>query len=437
MANPLKGLASGPRKTYTLQEIESMKEAANKQKAARLEAMTSTFETQFRADPNVGSASVNKKVFEEFIRQTEKREQLLLDATEEQNDLFKELESTIQKLKDANKQDSKALRQALDKLSKKLEKTPETKARQNIQKLIPAQKEVKAKEQTKYFSNVQNVFKGGLAGPSPGAPLPVTPANYSLYEDAGLLRSNEDPEDQMQQQESSGFLSGLMESLPALIAGGLGLTALKRLLPGAAKAATAIGSKVAPSASKATAALGSKMLPTATKSIFQRMGTKVGAAGIGKIGKGIFDIGRSIVTKTPLGMAANLAYSGFTGYQEFQESGDIGRALSGATGTFLGGMLPGGVIAKTVGALGGEALGKGAYDIVTTPALQNTQAENIQSESQMNEDLNKPIMAPNIVVTPPSVEPTMQQQNTLIAPRGDTRPTESALSQYMKRESFY
>jgi len=423
MANPLKGLASGPRKTYTLQEVETMKEAANQQKAARLQAMTSTFETQFRADPNVGSASMNKKVFEEFIKQTEKREQLLLDATEEQNDLFKELESTIQKLKDANKQDSKALRQALDKLSKKLEKTPETKARQNIQKLIPAQKEVKAKEQTKYFSNVQNIFKGGLAGPAPGAPLPVTPANYSLYEDAGLLRSNEDVEDQMQQQnQGGGLLSGLLESLPAIIAGGLGLTALKRLLPGGAKAATALGSKIA---------------PAATKSIFQRMGAKLGTTGAGKIGKGIFDIGRSIATKTPLGMAANLAYSGYTGYQEYKQSGDIGRALSGAGGTFLGGMLPGGIIAKTVGALGGEAIGKGAYDVVTTPALQNTQAEDIQTESQMNEDLNKPIMAPNIVVTPPTVEPSMQQQNTLIAPRGDTRPTESALSQYMKRESFY
>ena len=424
MANPLKGLASGPRKTYTLQEVETMKEAANQQKAARLQAMTSTFETQFRSGPDVGSASVNKKVFEEFIRQTEKREQLLLDATEEQNDLFKELESTIQKLKDANNQDSKALRQAIDKLAKKLEKTPETKAKQNIQKLIPAQKEVKAKEQTKYFSNVQNIFKGNM---TQGAPLPVTPASYSLYEDAGLLRSTEDPEDQMQQQQDGGgLLSGLMDALPALIAGGLGLTAIKRLLP-----------RVLPRGSQAGAALAAKAAPTAAKSVFQRMGTKIGTSGIGKVGKGIFDIGRSIATKTPWGMAANALYSGYTGYQEYKESGDIGRALSGATGTFLGGMLPGGVIAKTVGALGGEAIGKGAYDVITTPALQNTQAEDIQTESQMNEDLNKPIMAPNIVVTPPTVEPSMQQQNTLIAPRGETRPTESALSQYMKRESFY
>jgi hypothetical protein len=423
MANPLKGLASGPRKTYTLQEVETMKEAANQQKAARLQAMTSTFETQFRADPNVGSASMNKKVFEEFIKQTEKREQLLLDATEEQNDLFKELESTIQKLKDANKQDSKALRQALDKLSKKLEKTPETKARQNIQKLIPAQKEVKAKEQTKYFGNVQNIFKGGLAGPSPGAPLPATPTNYSLYEDAGLLRSDEDPEDQMQQQQSgSGILSGLISALPDIIYGVLGFKALKRLLP---------------SVAKGTTALASKAIPSVAKSMFQKLGSKIGTSGVGKIGKGLLDVGRFVGTKTPLGAAANLAYSGYTGYEEYKESGDIGRALSAGTGTFLGGMVPGGIIAKTFGALGGEAIGKGAYDVVTTPALQNTQAEDIQTESQMNEDLNKPVMAPNIVVTPPTVEPSMQQQNTLIAPRGDTRPTESALSQYMKRESFY
>jgi hypothetical protein len=426
MANPLKGLASGPRKTYTLQEVETMKEAANQQKAARLQSMTSTFETQFRSDPNVGSASVNKKVFEEFIRQTEKREQLLLDATEEQNDLFKELETTIQKLKDANSQDSKALRQTIDKLSKKLEKTPETKAKQNIQKLIPAQKEVKAKEQSKYFSNVQNIFKGGLAGPSPGAPLPATPANYSLYEDAGLLRSNEDVEDQMQEQQSgSGILSGLISAIPDIIYGLLGLKGLKalsRLLPGGAKAATALASKA---------------VPGVAKGMFQKLGSKIGTSGLGKLGKGIFDIGRSVATKTPLGMAANLAYSGYTGYQEYKESGDIGRALSGPTGTFLGGMVPGGIIAKTFGALGGEALGKGAYDIVTTPALQNTQSEDIQTESQMNEDLNKPVMAPNIVVTPPTVEPAMQQQNTLIAPRGEIRPTESALSQYMKRESFY
>ena len=420
MANPLKGLASGPRKTYTLQEVETMKEAANQQKAARLQAMTSTFETQFRSGPDVGSASVNKKVFEEFIRQTEKREQLLLDATEEQNDLFKELETTIQKLKDANSQDSKALRQTIDKLSKKLEKTPETKAKQNIQKLIPAQKEVKAKEQSKYFSNVQNIFKGNM---TQGAPLPVTPASYSLYEDAGLLRSDEDPEDQMQQQQQGGgLLSGLMNALPTIIGGGLGLAALKRLLPRGSQALTALASKA---------------VPGVAKGMFQKLGSKIGTSGLGKLGKGIFDIGRSVATKTPIGLGLNALYSGYTGYQEYKESGDIGRALSGATGTFLGGMVPGGVIAKTFGALGGEAIAKGTYDVVTTPALQNTQAEDIQTESQMNEDLNKPIKAPNIVVTPPTVEPSMQQQNTLIAPRGDTRPTESALSQYMKRESFY
>lgn len=428
MANPLKALAQPPRKTYTLQEVEAMKERTAREKSARLEAMASTFEQGMKS-PAESSASVNKKLFEDFVRQTERREQLLLDATEEQNDIFKELESTISKLKTSTQQDSKSLRQTIDKLSKKLEKTPETKARQNIQKLIPAQKEVKQKEQSKYFSNVQNIFKGNM---TPGAPLPVTPASFPLYEDAGLLRSDEDPEDQMKEQQGGigSAFSGLLEALPALIAGGLGLSALKRLLPGGAKVAQT-------AAVKSLTSLASNRSLQAQSQYRDKLGRFAKRPFLNKLGKGIFDIGRSIATKTPFGMAANALYSGFTGFQEFKESGDVGRALSASAGTFLGGMLPGGVIAKTVGALGGEALGKGAYDIVTTPVLQNTQAENIQTESQMNEDLNKPVMAPNIVVTPPSVEPTMQQSNTLIAPRGDTRPTESALSQYMKRESFY
>ena len=89
--------------------------------------------------PAVAPASRGaQRIFEEFIRQTERREELLKDATEEQIAIFKELESTILKLRTASHDDSKALRKTIDDLGRKLGQTKPTAARGAIAAALPA-----------------------------------------------------------------------------------------------------------------------------------------------------------------------------------------------------------------------------------------------------------------------------------------------------------
>jgi len=82
--------------------------------------------------------NANTKIFEEFIKQTQKREELLKDATEEQVQIFKELEAVILKLKTGTHDDTKALKKSIDDLSKRLGGTASNQAKTNIQKAIPA-----------------------------------------------------------------------------------------------------------------------------------------------------------------------------------------------------------------------------------------------------------------------------------------------------------
>ena len=395
-------------------------------------------------DP-VSTASTNKKIFEEFIQQSQRQQQLLLDATDEQKDIFIQLDETIRKLKDANVSESKALRAAIDKLAKKLEKTPDTKAKTNMQKMAPVQKTVQAKTQAKILPfptaaerPAAKLFTSPSIATKPGAMAApamtgaITPANYALYEDAGLLRSEEDPEDQakaLAQEQGGGFWDTIKDIAPWL----LGYKALGKLAPGMAKNAVK-GIKGLADATK-------RRLPfkdvnnrwrTASGNFMQKPGM------LKQLGLGALNVGKFLGTKSPIGMGINLGLSGYEGYQEYQRSGDIKRAASAAGGSFVGGMLPG--AAGLVGNLVGGDIGAGVYDAVSTPVLQNKQAEDIGQQSTMNSDLereatSKPIMAPPIVVEAPRQGKTPPAP--LIIPRGDTRPSESALERYTQREAYY
>ena len=397
-------------------------------------------------DP-VSTASTNKKIFEEFIQQSQRQQQLLLDATDEQKDIFIQLDETIRKLKDANVSESKALRAAIDKLAKKLEKTPDTKAKTNMQKMAPVQKTVQAKTQAKILPfptaaerPAAKLFTSPSIATKPGAMAApamtgaITPANYALYEDAGLLRSEEDPEDQakalaQEQGGGGGFWDTIKDIAPWL----LGYKALGKLAPGMAKNAV--------KGVKGLADVTKRRLPfkdvnnrwrTASGNFMQKPGM------LKQLGLGALNVGKFLGTKSPIGMGINLGLSGYEGYQEYQRSGDIKRAASAAGGSFVGGMLPG--AAGLVGNLVGGDIGAGVYDAVSTPVLQNKQAEDIGQQSTMNSDLerevtSKPIMAPPIVVEAPRQGKTPPAP--LIIPRGDTRPSESALERYTQREAYY
>ena len=112
-AGPLKSLLTNTQRVPTQTERVDRDTLTSKftNIGATMEAKTQ--------DP-VSTASTNKKIFEEFIQQSQRQQQLLLDATDEQKDIFIQLDETIRKLKDDNVSESKALRAAIDKLAKKL-----------------------------------------------------------------------------------------------------------------------------------------------------------------------------------------------------------------------------------------------------------------------------------------------------------------------------
>lgn len=88
-----------------------------------------------KAGPGAKSGS---KIFEEFVIQTKKREELLKDATKEQRDIFKELEDTLKKLQTADHADSIMLRRSIDTLNRRLSATPNTAAKTKMTGMIPA-----------------------------------------------------------------------------------------------------------------------------------------------------------------------------------------------------------------------------------------------------------------------------------------------------------
>lgn len=75
----------------------------------------------------------NRSTFEQFIKETQKRDDLLADANEDQREIFKQIEDTLIQLQEAGSEDSAKLRKELDKLAGELKESGDTSAKKKIE----------------------------------------------------------------------------------------------------------------------------------------------------------------------------------------------------------------------------------------------------------------------------------------------------------------
>ena len=78
----------------------------------------------------------NRSTFEQFIKETERRDSLLADANEEQQAIFKQIEDTLIQLQEAGSEDSAKLRKELDKLAGELKESGDTSAKKKIEGVL-------------------------------------------------------------------------------------------------------------------------------------------------------------------------------------------------------------------------------------------------------------------------------------------------------------
>lgn len=84
---------------------------------------------------NEGLTERNRTAFDKFIAESEKRDELMADATKEQQELFSRLEETLTKLREAGSDESKQLIQELGKIRGELDVSADTDAKKKIQEL--------------------------------------------------------------------------------------------------------------------------------------------------------------------------------------------------------------------------------------------------------------------------------------------------------------
>lgn len=174
----------------------------------------------------------NQQIFDEFSKLVLQQQNLLLDATKEQTDIFKKLDTTIGQLKTANKEDSVKLRKSIDDLAKKLKQTPDTPARRKIERAVtpkataapksPASKETTPRAEVKPKSTA--VSATAFAFPTPAA------VNAPLYEDAGLIGS-ESEGDRVQSGEREADMASILGFLGSMFGGGDGAGPMMPWIP--------------------------------------------------------------------------------------------------------------------------------------------------------------------------------------------------------------
>ena len=387
-----------------------------------------------KSSPSV-SLNSNQKIFEDFVKQTQKREELLKDATSEQIVIFKHLEDTIKKLKDASHADSIDLRKAIENLANKLKVTPATGAKSNMMKALTA--------------------PAAAARSKPNAAV-LSPTDYKLYEDSASVGDTDDSRASMGEADAKSKDGlGLLDLLEAGLMG-RGL-----------KSATTPAGKTKGSAKTLSAAERSKRATDvggfkkdAQGRFRNAKGQLVKTPGLMTRGldtlRGPAKVLGKVATKIPL--VGGLLAGGIDANEEYEKSGDMkkaatvgtasaagsmGGAVAGAAaGAVIGSVVPvvgtaiGGVIGAIaggyLGSKAGKTLGGAAYDIATTPALTAKSASEIRDITMKNQDITmSQDTAPVVINNNTTAAPAMPQQTFI--PRGDVRPNESALERYIDR----
>jgi phage tail tape-measure protein len=389
-----------------------------------------------KASPAVNLNS-NQKIFEDFVKQTQKREELLKDATAEQIVIFKHLEDTIKKLKDASHADSLDLRKVIENLANKLKVTPATGAKTNMMKALTA--------------------PAAAARPKPNAAV-LSPTDYKLYEDSASVGDTDDSRTSMGEADAKSKDKDGLGLLDLLGAGLMG-RGLKSLIAPAGKSKGAAQPLSAAERSKRATDVGG-FKKDAQGRFRNAKGQLVKTPGLMTRGldtlRGPAKVLGKVATKIPL--VGGILAGGIDANEEYEKSGDMkkaatvgtasaagsmGGAVAGAAaGAVIGSVVPvvgtaiGGVIGAIAGGyLGskvGKTLGGAGYDIATTPALTAKSASEIRDITMKNQDITMAQdTAPVVINNNTTAAPVMPQQTYI--PRGDVRPSESALERYIDR----
>lgn len=386
--------------------------------------------------PGTTPATSNQRIYDEFIQQVKQQQDLLLDATKEQTDIFKKLEDTVEKLKSANHEDSKKLLASIDKLARQLKDTPDTKAKSNIEKMMPLQQARAQATAARTSSIIANPAPAPRSAAIPALlqPTPMTP----LYEDAGLI-SSESEGDKVQSGEREADMATLLGFLGNMMSGGGG--------GGVVPIIPRTGPRKTPPTVPKTNPTTRPTPPRGPDGKFRKPTVLDRVKGPGA---------RSVLSKVPF--LGPLVTGGFMGADEFEKSGNLGKALAVGTGSAVtgeigalfgagagsvlgpvgafGGSIAGGIAGATVGAnASGELYDKfmGAQPDTAKPDTQVLQQtlENKQLATEIQQQPAAPVIINN-------------QQNvgdnkpaTYIAPSLETRPKESALDRYINRQTVY
>ena len=422
-------------KKLTTQKLEQVDKVLNPTKA------TTTESEKQKVSPNEKvTVKADNRIFEDFVKQTQRREDLLKDATKEQRAIFKELEKTIDKLRISNDKDTDALKKALNELTKKLGATKDTAAKRQIVQSLP--KEYRPPTYVKSR----------------------TPAEGTLFEGSRTVGSVPNESD-IDTGEGKRNLSDLLEN--ALLLGGA-----NKLLRNMGNRGGTPGTGTAESRSKA---------------VKNKAGRKPGTVyeeSPGKFKK-VLENGSEVYTKErppsllkrtgqTLSKAGNVAgkalpfvTGGIQAYDEYEKNRDATRAAAVAGGSVVGGEL-GAVIGSVAGPLGtlaggylgsiaGGKVGEVADSLIsdkerkkmndfaekyilnpTRSAIKATEKgyEKVKELTVEGVDKLKQVANPTIIVPPSNnAAPPPAPQNIHLG-AGNTRPTESAIDRYTWRNYF-
>lgn len=184
----------------------------------------------------------NQQIIEEFSRLILQQQDLLLDATKEQIEIFKKLEESIVKLKDLGDENSKELRKSIDDLTNQLKQTPKTQAREQMQKATRAKPTTDispSETQTKIKYKTPEARVAPLQAPalmplptaekttratvqqSAGTLIPAPTLATDLYSDAGTL-SSESEGDKVQTGEREMDMASILGFLGNMFSGDSG-----------------------------------------------------------------------------------------------------------------------------------------------------------------------------------------------------------------------
>ena len=454
MAIRLKDLVAGQQR---LAQQEEQPIRINREQFARL---VDVLNNKAEAKSGVNQV-VQPKIFEEFVRQTQRREELLKDATDDQKVIFDKLSDSINKLKDANKSDSLALRRVIDQLTRKLSRTADTGARKGMLSALPAPTTRTVTPASRLTSGPYTPFEGS--------------ASIGTTEDTGESPMLADfLKNLMQGNNNGGNSESLIRNAKDLLGEGVEDYLQYRLMKDALKRG---GPVVVGGPKQGTVNSQGGKFKQGKNGQWYQEGRKGAIKKPGLAARSVNKIanlpGMKLLGKIKPGPMA-LVSGALIGLNEYAESGDVTRAVTkggvntlgtlggAAAGAALGTMvLPGigtaigGVLGGLAGSYGIEKTGAGdfAADFVSDPVkatkdgfatikaklepmAQENQAKIMQDLGIQNQEMYTNPNVPNIVIPSINQSAPAKQENNFLLPQASARNTESTLEKYLNRNFF-